>query len=299
MKTKRFHSVSLLLLALFFAYPLAAQPGHVVGASRHCLWEVKGSSNVVYLLGSIHLLNRTNYPLPKPMLSAFSNSAVAAFETDIAKLESPEAQQRILSQALLPAGQSLQQELSPAVYASFSNHVAEIGLPLAMFDRFKPSMAAMTLQALEMTQLGAQPEYGVDQYFYRRAKRTGMEINPLETADFQIGLVTSFTREEGEMLLKATLEDIDNTKKVLADMIRSWETGDAAQLEKLLNEAMREAPVLFKRLVTDRSRRWVPKIEALLRGDRNAIVIVGAGHFVGDQGVIQLLRKDGWKVNQL
>jgi uncharacterized protein len=297
MKTLRFFTGAV-LLALFSIHPVQAQQ-LPAPAAHHCLWEIKGSSNVVYLLGSIHLLNRTNYPLAQPILTAFTNSAIAVFETDIAKLDDPEVQQRILARAILPPGHSLPEELSPALYASFSNHVATIGLPLGMFDQFTPAMAAMTIEVVEMTRLGAQPEYGVDQYFFRRARKAGMKIVPLETVDFQIDLVTTFTRREGEQLLKATLEEIDSTKKVLGDMIVAWQTGDGAKLESLLNEAMREEPVLFKRLVTDRSRRWVPTIESLLRGDRNAFVVVGAGHLVGSQGVIELLRKDGWKVTQL
>ena len=81
-------------------------------------------------------------------------------------------------------------------------------------------------------------------------------------------------------------------------MLRAWEKGDAAQLEALLNESMEEAPVIFKRLVTDRNQRWAPQIEELLRGKENAMVIVGAGHLVGANGVVGLLRKKGFKVVQ-
>jgi uncharacterized protein len=62
---------------------------------------------------------------------------------------------------------------------------------------------------------------------------------------------------------------------------------------------MLEAPALMKRLLTDRNQRWVPKIEELARGEQNAIVIVGAGHLPGKQGVIELLKQKGLKVTQL
>jgi uncharacterized protein YbaP (TraB family) len=87
-------------------------------------------------------------------------------------------------------------------------------------------------------------------------------------------------------------------EKDLGDMFKAWQTGDADKLNKFLNEAMQEAPVIYKRLVTDRSRRWVPKIEELAQGKENAIVIVGAGHMVGPEGVVELLKKKGYKISQ-
>ena len=110
--------------------------------------------------------------------------------------------------------------------------------------------------------------------------------------------VTDFTKEEGELLMKTTLQEIDTTTKDLAEMLRAWQTGDADKLEQLLNDASRKAPAIFKRLVGDRNRQWVPKIEEWLRGGNNAVVIVGAAHLVGKDGVVELLRKKGYKVTQ-
>jgi pheromone shutdown protein TraB len=60
---------------------------------------------------------------------------------------------------------------------------------------------------------------------------------------------------------------------------------------------MQEAPVIYKRMVTDRSRNWLPKVEELAQGKENAIVIVGAGHLVGAEGVVELLKKKGFKIS--
>jgi uncharacterized protein len=81
--------------------------------------------------------------------------------------------------------------------------------------------------------------------------------------------------------------------------VRAWQTGDAAGIDKFLNEATSEAPAIMQRMVTDRNRNWLPKIEGLLRGGKNAMVIVGAAHLVGKEGVVELLRQQGLKVTQL
>ncbi len=83
------------------------------------------------------------------------------------------------------------------------------------------------------------------------------------------------------------------------EMVNAWKAGDAAGLEKMLNEMRTDAPAIFKKLVTDRTSSWVPEVNDLLHGSRNAMIIVGAGHLVGPDGLVELLRKQGVKVTQL
>jgi len=98
--------------------------------------------------------------------------------------------------------------------------------------------------------------------------------------------------------MRSTLKDIDKMESEFGELLKAWHTGDSEKLEKMLNEAMEEAPVIYKRLLTDRNRRWLTKIEELAHGKDNAIVIVGAGHLVGINGVVELLKKKGYKVAQ-
>jgi len=288
-----------LLPALFLLLPLAAQDNGGAATNRHSLWKVEGKSNVVYLLGSVHLLKPENFPLPAPIESAFTNAQIAAFETDVEKMEDPAVQIKMLSKAQLPPGETLKDHLSAETYAMFAKHAKDSGLPMEMLQTLKPSMAAMVLEVLEITQLGADPDKGLDKYFNGRARKEGKQVLGLETVDFQIDLVTGFSKEEEEMLMKTSLEDLDKTKQQFADIVKAWQTGDSAGIENLLNESLKEAPALYKRMLTDRNKSWIPKIEELLRGDKNAIVIVGAAHLVGDEGVVKLLEKKGLKVPQL
>ena len=114
----------------------------------HCLWKAQGASNVVYLLGSVHLLKPSDYPLTAVIESAFTNSQIAVFETDLDKLEDPEGQAAMIKKISLPEGQTLQQSLTPKVYASFSKHAAEVGMPMQMVEPFRPAAAVMTLDLM-------------------------------------------------------------------------------------------------------------------------------------------------------
>ena len=266
--------------------------------TRHTLWKVQGKSNSVHLLGSIHVLKTSDYPLATPIEAAFSNAPIVAFETDIAAVDDPSVALKLLTKGQLLAGETLSTQVSPKIHKMWTDRLKESGLPVEMFEPFTPAMASLTIVMLEMQKLGLDPEQGVDKHFFALARKSGKEIVPFEPPDFQINLLTSFTKEEGELLMKSTLQDMDTLKKDLAEMLRAWKTGDEDKLEKLLNDATKESPAIFKRLVTDRNRNWLPKIEEMARGQKNAIVIVGAGHLVGKEGVVELLRQKGWKVTQ-
>jgi uncharacterized protein YbaP (TraB family) len=288
-----------LLLALLSFPSLATDPPPATaGAGLHCLWKAEGKSNVVYLLGSIHVLKSADYPLPTQLEAACSNASIAVFETDLDRMETPEVQLALLNQSLLPPGESLSTVLSPATYAMFENHLHDAGFPGDIFDQTRPSVAALTLAVLEFQKLGFDPKYGLDQHFFARARNEHKQIIPLETVEFQINLATDFTREEGDLMMKRTLEDIDQTRKSFTDLLTAWQQGDAGKLEQLLNQARLEAPAIFKRLVTDRNRRWAPRIQDLLLGSQSAVVIVGAAHLVGPDGLVEILRQSGCKITQ-
>ena len=224
---------------------------------------------------------------------------MVAFETDIGAMSDPGTQMKMIEKMQLPEGQTLKDQLSTETYAAFMKCAEKTGLPEAMFTQFKPVIAATMLLAVDLAQMGLDPEQGVDQHYFQRARDSGKEIVPLETVDYQIGLFTGLSKEEGELVVKSMLKDMANTRKMLGEIVRAWQTGDAAGIDEFLNEAKSEAPAIMKRMVTDRNRNWVPKIEGLLRGGKNAIVIVGAAHLVGKEGVVELLRQRGLKVTQL
>jgi uncharacterized protein YbaP (TraB family) len=288
----------LLVLAALISQAVLAQETHEAATNRHSLWRVSGQHATVYLLGSVHLFKAADYPLAAPIERAFTNAALAAFEADIGEMERRALEPETLAKMMLPPGQTFSEQLSAQTYTLFTNYAVEIGLPLLMLERLRPVVAAVALVEMECNKLGFAPENGIDMHYYKLARAQGKTTVPLESVDFQLDLLTSFSKEETELLVKSTLDDIKTTRKEFADILKAWKTGDSAGLETLLNSMAVEAPAVFKRLVTDRNERWVPRIEELSRGNTNAIVIVGAAHLVGKDGVVELLRRKGLKVAQ-
>jgi len=297
MKTPKPSLLTLLAFLPTLLLPVAAQQRSAT-ATRQPLWKIEGKAATVYLLGSVHFLKEEHYPLAAPIVAAFDKAKVAVFETDIEALEKPELQMKLLTKSALPAGETLRDQLSPKLYEQLAAQLKETGLPAEAVQKLKPGMVALTIALVEMQKLGLDEKLGVDRHFHELARKAGKEIIALETPDFQVDLLTGFSRQEGEAIVKSTLKDIGALKQKLGQMLKAWQTGDMKTVADLLNEAMEEHPELYKRLVVERNKRWVPKIEELVRGDKNAIVIVGTGHLAGKQSVIELLEKNGLKVTQ-
>jgi uncharacterized protein len=281
------------LVSLFLA-PTA----QTSAAEKHSLWRVQGERCTVHLLGSVHLLRKSDYPLAREINTAYSNAAIVAFETDIAALDHPATAMKLMERGQLPGDQSLDEVVTPATYKAWTNYVRGAGLDPSTFDRFTPAMAGITAALIQIQKLGLDPSMGVDKHFFKLAQESGRKIVPLETVEFQVRLVSDFSKEEGELLLKTYVEQAKNLGRDLDDILRAWKTGDDKALATLLNDAMQESPAIYKRLLTDRNRNWLPQVEQLLRGRSNAIVIVGAGHLVGKDGVVDLLRTKGYKITQ-
>jgi uncharacterized protein YbaP (TraB family) len=224
----------LMAVALCGSAPLRAQKANAP-ATHHCLWKVQGKTNVVYLLGSVHVLKQTNYPLAAPIEQAFTNSQIAVFEADVAAMNDPSLALKMMEKGTLPEGETLEKQLSAESYKSFIKHVEDSGMPPAMMEKMTPAMAAMTLEVFQVMKLGLDPEAGVDKHYYALAKKQGKQTVALETVDFQINLLSNFSKEEGEALMKSTLRQIDSLKKDLDDLLKAWDTGDNEKLDKMLN----------------------------------------------------------------
>ena len=267
--------------------------------TRHSLWSVKGKQNTVYLMGSVHVLKADSYPLAPAMEKAYAACSVLVLEIDADSLNLPEVGEQMFSRGLYTDGQTLRTVLPESLYVLFRQAATEAGLRMEMLDPMKPGICAAILSAAKLGSAGYKPEYGLDTHFLARARADGKKLKFLETLEFQIGLFTGLSPALQEELLAQTLIDLDQVETEADEMIAAWERGDAETLDKMLKESLEDYPDLAQVLLADRNARWVPQIEALLNGDRNCLVIVGAAHLVGAGSVVERLTARGYKVTQV
>jgi hypothetical protein len=166
-------------------------------------------------------------------------------------------------------------------YQRFKRCLAAMGLPVDIFDKLKPSIAAITLELLKMEQAGFNPDYGLDQYLFEHARREAKEILVLEHVDFQIDLLTNESKSQAEFLMRSTLDGLDRKTDSLEQIVNACRTGNSDALEHLFSKGLGQDSALQQRMVTDRNLDWLPRIEDLLTGKKDAVVVVGTGHLVG------------------
>jgi uncharacterized protein YbaP (TraB family) len=265
---------------------------HADGA-LHTLWELHGKHNTVYLLGSIHVLRLSDYPLAPAVLEAYGNAKSVLMEVNMEEISSEQVQAEMLASAFLPDGKTLPDVLGEQRYGRAAALAHEVGVELAMFDQFAPWFAAEAISQLQLTQLGFQPEAGVEMYFMQRARSDGKSVDGLETVHDQISIFQNMPSDTQAEYLASSLEQAHDLSKEVDSMVLAWQHGDIRWFENQLQTEFKQDPRLFQSVLGARNRKWVPKIEALLNEDTNYLVIVGTGHLVGVGSVLDLLKKDG------
>lgn len=278
-----------LLLSLWTA-PLCA-------ADAPFLWKFEGAKATHHFVGSVHLLPTQAGQLPPALLRAVDDSATLIFETDIEALESPQMQTEMLAAASSKIG--LKAEVGDALYQRLKKQLTKAGLPELFCASFRAWFCAMTLEVTGFVREGFQPELGIDQQLNKRAKQQGKARRGLETLEQHLGLFTGMTTKMSVEFLAATLDEMEQgelSPKVLLDI---WQSNDLAAIAKMTGDMKAEHPLAYERLLAGRNRAWLPQLDEMLRRGEPVLVVVGAAHFAGPDGLLALLKARGFALQPL
>ena len=284
------------LLSLALAAPALAE------APRPLLWKVSDGDNSIYLLGSFHLLKPGDYPLAASTDAAFEDAEQVVFELSPAEMADPAGAARMGQAAIRTDGTTLQQSLPAESWKKLQAFATRRGLPLANFQAMEAWYVSLVVSVTEMQALGLDPELGLDKHFADRAGKAGKPTRGLETFDQQIALFDGMSADEQRQALEDTLEEAAEMQGEINRMHALWRSGDAEALfEATGAELKAEYPALYDRLNRDRNRAWLPRLSAMLDDESSddTLVVVGALHLLGDDGVVTLLRAKGYQVERL
>ena len=274
-------------------------PPQANAQEKSFLWKVRSEKNSIYILGSIHFLKKESYPLKKSIEQAFDAVSKLVLEIDLQSATPEKTQQVTIEKGLFRDGTTLQQNVDKETYDLAERRARELGIDLRAMNPLKPWLVALTLTTMKLQKLGFDLNYGVDRYFAERAKRGGKSTGGLESLEFQIALLDGLSKRDQEMMLRETLKELDQLDQGVEQLVQSWLKGDLGSVEQWLLAGMREYPEVYAKVIVERNRRWLPQIEKMIAQGENAMVIVGAAHLVGREGVIELLKQLGYTVEQL
>jgi uncharacterized protein YbaP (TraB family) len=284
--------------ALVVAAGSYAQQSEKPASAKSCLWIAEASANKIFLLGSLHVLKSSAYPLAAEIDRAYAESRRLVFETDIGAMTEPAVQAKMLELGVYPEGQDLFQDISAGTRERLEKQLNDLGLPSAYFSRFKPWLLAVTLTTLELQRLGFNPTYGIDFHFYTKAKADDKELAYLEPIEYQLDLLGKMSLPDQKSFLKQTLKDLEISNRLADDMMAAWQNGKTDDLYELLFKSFEDHPAIEDRLLTRRNKAWLPQIEKMLKESKITMVVVGTGHLIGPGGLVELLKQKGYKVKQ-
>jgi uncharacterized protein YbaP (TraB family) len=259
------------------------------------VWSIKGARNTVYLAGSVHALPKEHSALSPQLERAYAASKVIVMEVDLDDLNPLEAVQYVTSNGTLPADQDLASVVGAKRYAAVAKLAASLDLPELVIARLEPWAAAMVLTQFALVKSGYDPQLGIDMQLTERAKSDGKRIDGLETVIDQLSIFDSRSLEEQSKFLVDSANDVPKMPEDLGRLVDAWRSGDMRALEKEFIKERAQAPALYDELLAKRNHKWLPQIEGLLDGDQNYLVVVGTLHFVGRDGLLELLTRAGHK----
>jgi uncharacterized protein YbaP (TraB family) len=280
-------------------------PDQLLPAEKSVFWKISGNGlkKPSYLYGTIHLIPKNQFALPRAAGAALENVRRVAFEIDMKEMTNIRTQMALMSKALMSGGKTLKDLLPEEDYAFVKNKMNEKGLPGGMFERMKPMFLSTMFAGDESGEApGANSAMtSVEMELYRMARRRKLESAGLETAAYQMAIFDSIPYEAQAKMLVETLRNSDSgdgSDDELAKMLELYRNQDINAMQVMIGDADSGMKAYEDILLKNRNRNWIPVMGRFMR-EAPTLFAVGAGHLGGESGVVALLRKEGYRVEAL
>lgn len=286
MKIAKFVFVLLLWCGICNAQAYAKSP----------VWKISKDGNYLFLGGTMHLLTKSDYPLPKAFEEAYNGSMILVLEADLQKMGSPEFQKVLSQNALYFGDEDITQFLKPDTVLDLKKYLDERGVDIQSISKFKPGMLSVTLTMIELQRLGLVGT-GVDEFFSMRALNDSKEIQYLETVYEQLEFLSKMGEGDEDEMIEYTLNDMEQLPGIIGSIKSAWRNGDNSQLQEIALKPWADRfPEVYDLLLVERNNKWVPEIEKMLATRDVEFILFGALHLAGEQGILAQLQARGYTV---
>lgn len=290
------------------APPASAPPAAPKPPPVPLLWKVSDADNAVYVLGSFHLLKPDDYPLSPDVDAAFADAEEVVFELSPEEMASPTLGVTMAQAALRTDGTRLDSEIGAETAARLrawaernQPALARNGVPVEALQMFEPWFVSLTVTLTEMSAFGLDPALGLDKHFADAAGQAGKRTGAFETGAQQIAFLDGMDRVEQRQMLSEALDESQEGRAELEKLHTAWRAGDAATIyEGMAGEMKTCYPRLYAAINVERNDAWVPKIDQRLKsGKDDSLVVVGALHTLGSDGIVEKLKAKGYAVERI
>jgi hypothetical protein len=263
------------------------------------LWQIEKNGVTSYMLGTVHLGDQEMAGLPNYVTDAIKKTDKLFVEVDLSKIDPMMQQQVVMQYMMLPEGKTLQSELSPESYQALGNYFSKAGLDIALFKGLQPFAVLLQITIMEYQKAGYVDTFGIDKQVMAVAQQSDIPVLQLETLEQQMKMLTSFS-QYNDVMVKDSLSELADMDKYFNRLIGSWKRGDDAALESYYRETFTGdsySALTESVLLTDRNNNWALQLENKLTKEPHFIA-VGALHLYGPEGMLALLKKQGFKLTK-
>jgi uncharacterized protein YbaP (TraB family) len=292
------------LAAAYLPYgSVADNPRPVAAPHQGGLFRVSHAGRVAYLFGTVHVGTRAFYPLPPEVERALGGANRIVVELDT-RANGDYLRALTLHGRYAP-GDDIRKHLPPATVRALTSVLHAQGISLASMAAYKPWLVANLLLSMELERKGYRRSEGVEQALLTQARRHGLKVAQLESAEYQLALYDTMSEAEAARYLQEVLDGLGDghALRTAQAVIEAWSSGDARALDVVLQESTAGPGVVaeFTRrvLLGRRNPDMANQIERLMREDSVTFVGIGLLHLLGANGLPQLLAQRGYLVERV
>lgn len=262
------------------------------------IWTIqKPNGATITLFGSVHLLPDGESWRTKALVDAYEKADVIVLETDLTVMDEGPTQAYLAAHALNEAGVTLSSLLSAEQKETVAKSATLVGLSLAAMESYRPWFAALQMSIANAQKQGLQSDQGVDNRIERDGKSDGKAFDYFESAREQLDVFIELPERQQVDFLVVGAQEIQDRPNEMIKLVDAWAEGDVEAIDELMNQGLAQTPEVAKLLLDERNSRWVKKILNFYMKDRNSyLIVVGAGHLAGSEGVPAKLREAGINV---
>lgn len=290
---------ALLLAGCHTAQKAVYTPEQLVPSQKALLWKISGNGldKPSWVYGTIHIIPDEDLNFTSEMIDALDHTKRLTFEIDMKEMANLGTQMTLMTKAFMNGGKTLKDLLPAEDYDFVRGRMEQSGMPSGMMERMKPMFISTMLEGGEGKEnsMGNKRMTSVEMELYRLARRRKLQTAGLETTAYQLSIFDSIPYEVQARMLVESLRQSDNGTDQFAQMIELYKAGDINAMQSMIADESQGVNQYEELLLQRRNRNWIPVMSRMMR-EKPTFFAVGAGHLGGSNGVIALLRKEGYRV---
>lgn len=268
-------------------------------SAKPAMWQVADKDTSIYLFGTVHLLPPGTQWRTAKFDKAANDAGTLVVETIIDERNPAAFAAELARLSVRPGLPPLVSRVAPDKQAALRAVIVKSGIPEIALNNMETWAAAFALLQLQFKELGVSGGDGVEQALKSAFTSAGKPIQQLETNSEQLGFFDTLPEKAQRELLEGAIESPALAKKQFDDMLAAWMSGDVNAIGRTFNSEFQNSPEMKEILLRRRNVNWSGWLERRMQQPGTVFVAVGAGHLAGDDSVVELLKRRGYRVKRV